>query len=65
MSDDEIYERIGELSDSTDPSERIVGLIIDEMTNRRGLRHEWDNIDPEIQLEIAEAWIEIVRGEIG
>jgi hypothetical protein len=30
----------------------IVEEVIDELTNRKGLRHEWDNVDVDIQLEI-------------
>lgn len=31
---------------------QIVEVIIDEITNRKGLRHQWDNIDDEVQAEI-------------
>lgn len=31
---------------------QIVEEVIDEMTNRKGLRHVWDNIDVDIQFEI-------------
>lgn len=31
---------------------QIVEEVIDEITNRKGLRHQWDNVDVEIQLEI-------------
>jgi hypothetical protein len=31
---------------------QIVEEVIDEITNRKGLRHQWDNVDTEIQLEI-------------
>lgn len=34
----------------------IVEAIIDDLTGRRGLRHEWDNIDDDIQEEIRKAW---------
>lgn len=33
-------------------SEIIVHDFIDVITNRKGLRHVWDNIDEEVQAEI-------------
>ena len=30
--------------------------VVDDLTNRKGLRHEWDNIDPRIQQEILDEW---------
>lgn len=34
--------------------------ILDDLTDRRGLRQEWEQIDDEIQDEIREEWVEIV-----
>lgn len=34
--------------------------IIDDLTNRKGLRHEFDNIDPDIQDEIKQEWASIL-----
>ncbi len=31
---------------------KIVSEVIDEITNRKGLRHQWDNVDVEVQDEI-------------
>jgi len=33
-------------------------------TDRGGLGDEWDNIDDDIQNEIIETWIEIVKKEL-
>jgi hypothetical protein len=33
-----------------------VERIVDDLTNRRGLRQEWENIDEEIQAEIKLGW---------
>jgi hypothetical protein len=38
----------------------VAAAIIDDLTDRKGLRHEFDNIDPDIQDEIKETWAEIV-----
>lgn len=41
-----------------------VKQIIDDMTDRRGLRQEWDAIDDDIQKEIRETWQKIVHEAI-
>jgi hypothetical protein len=41
-------------------SEQIVSDILNDFTDRRGLRQEWDNIEDDIKEEIICAWIEIV-----
>ena len=38
---------------------QAVDQIIDDLRGRRGLRHEWDQIDEEIRAEIRDRWIEI------
>lgn len=38
----------------------IVDKIVDDLTSRKGLRHQWDIIDDEIQAEIGQRWREIV-----
>lgn len=38
----------------------IVDAIIKDLTDRRGLRQEWDAIDDDIQDEIRNVWIQIV-----
>ena len=44
-------------------AQRIVERIIDDLTDRKGLRHEWDNIDELTQYEIAQEWQRIVDEE--
>lgn len=43
---------------------RIVDRIEKDLTNRRGLRHEWERIAPDIQQEIRDTWLLIVREEL-
>jgi len=45
-------------------ADRIVEAIIRDMTDRRGLRHEWDCIDWDIQKEILDTWRALVQAEI-
>jgi trans-2-enoyl-CoA reductase len=45
---------------SEEQAKRIVDAIISDLTDRRGLRQEWEEIDSDIQNEIREAWTRIV-----
>ena len=38
--------------------------IIEDLSDRRGLRHEWDAIDEDVQQEIRDAWTTIVEARI-
>lgn len=42
----------------------IVGEIIADITDRRGLRQAWDSIDEDIQREIRAAWRKIIEASI-
>jgi hypothetical protein len=42
----------------------VVGRILKDLTDRKGLRHVWDEIDETIQEEIYDTWLEIVDEEI-
>lgn len=42
-------------------AELIVDAIIDDLTDRRGLRQEWEGCDKEIQAEIKAEWMLIAR----
>lgn len=37
-----------------------VDKIVEDLTDRRGLRQEWENIDEEIQAEIKLAWAKVI-----
>jgi hypothetical protein len=41
-------------------AEAIVDAIINDLTDRRGLRQAWDQIDEGVQAEIRATWIEFV-----
>lgn len=43
-----------------DKAEKIVGAIIDDLSDRVGLREEWGQINGEIQQEIIGEWVNIV-----
>jgi hypothetical protein len=42
-------------------AEKIVDQIIENLTDRKGLRHGWDMCDPGIQAEIRSEWMLIAR----
>jgi len=41
--------------------EEIVFSILSDMTDRRNLRQAWESIDEDIQCEIIDEWIKIVK----
>lgn len=45
-------------------AEKIVKAILADMTDRRGLRQEWEQIDEDIQAEIKTTWTELVEKEL-
>lgn len=45
----------------TEKIELAVYRIISDLKDRRGLRHEWDQIDDDIKTEIRKEWIKIVE----
>ena len=58
------YERIKQLKSDHGSVSRVVVAIFNDFTDRRGLRQEFDQIDDETQVEIINAWIELVRKEL-
>lgn len=45
----------------TEKIELAVYRIISDLKDRRGLRHEWDQIDVDIKDEIRKEWIKIIE----
>lgn len=43
------------------PAARIVQALLDDLTDRRGLKWEWDKIDDDVKSEIIGAWERIVE----
>lgn len=48
----------------SDKAERIVRAIVRDITDRRGLRQEWEQIDEKTRKEIRATWAAIVRKEL-
>ena len=43
-------------------AEKVTDEILMDLTDRRGLRQEWEQIDPDIQDEIRATWIGLITG---
>ncbi len=41
--------------------ERVVAEILHDLNDRRGLKHEWQHIDPDVQAEIFAVWTALVK----
>lgn len=56
---------LGDVSvDAVPLARRIAYRILADMTDRRGLRQQWEQIDDDIQEEIIAAWIRLAEEEI-
>jgi hypothetical protein len=44
-------------------AERIVDAIINDLTDRSGIKHEWWGIDKKIREEIKQKWVDIVMAD--
>jgi hypothetical protein len=42
-------------------AEKIADLIIKDLSDRRGLGNEWEQIDEDIQKEIHKTWADIIE----
>ena len=58
------YKYAGGEKPSITKSEEIIFDIIDDLTDRRGLRQEWEDIDDEVKEEIIKTWIDLVDKKI-
>lgn len=47
--------------DIIDPIALAVAAIETDISDRRGLKHEWDEIDDEVKDEIRSMWAEIIK----
>lgn len=54
-----LHGNTGEIQPERTPLEKIIW----DLEGRRGLRQEWEQIDEEIQAEIAEEWTDILAEE--
>lgn len=45
----------------SDKAKKIVNLIIEDLRDRRGLKHEWNLIEDDIREEIISTWESIVN----
>ena len=50
---------------TTQQARAAVKAILDDLTDRRGLGQEWEQIDDDIQAEIRAAWVAILVQHFG
>ena len=55
------FEKFG--LNPADPVDVIVVNILEDITDRRGWRQEWDGFDDDVKREIVASWCAIIRGE--
>ena len=47
-----------------DKAQEIVDLLEEDLTDRRGLRQEFEQIDLDVQDDIRDTWAEIIRKKL-
>lgn len=45
-------------------AQQIVKDIIEDLSDRRGLRHEWEQIDDDVKVDIVSTWEAIVQAHL-
>ena len=60
---DEYYDHILK-NKKVSKSKEIVFSILNDLTDRRGLKQEFDQIDDDIKEELIETWIEITEKKL-
>ena len=58
---DEYYDYVLKDIEPNNKAKKAVFNIIHDLTDRRGLRQEFDQIDGDIQDEIIMKWLEIIK----
>ena len=48
-------------ADTEEMAAKAVAGILADLTDRRGLKHEWRQTEPDIQAEIVQEWQRIIR----
>jgi hypothetical protein len=45
----------------TTTAERIRDAILDDVTDRRGWRQEWEGFDDDVQEEVKQSWLDTIE----
>lgn len=61
---EEYYDHVLERSMAQTQAKKILFEIVADFTDRRGLRQEWEQIDDDIQEEILETWLQIIKSNL-
>ena len=63
--DQKYYDFIFKKNVNITKEEKIIFDIVYDLSDRRGLKQEWDNIDDDVKEEIIQKWINIVKKYLG
>lgn len=47
-----------------DLAQRVVAAVEQDLSDRRGLKREWERTDPDTLDEVRDRWAELVRGQL-
>jgi len=62
---DEYYNYILDNDEPDSKAKKAVFGIIHNLTDRRGIKHEFNRIDADIQDEIVDRWVKIIDNAMG
>jgi hypothetical protein len=51
---------VSERTSLAERAARAVNAIVEDLSDRRGLRQEWENIDEDVQIDIKLQWSKII-----
>lgn len=52
------------MSEKEKLARKIADAILQDVTDRRGWRQEWEGFDEDIQKEIKDTWVQIIKKEL-
>ena len=61
---DEYYDHVLKERPAPTKAKRLLFSIVEDFTDRRGLRQEWEKIDDDIQEEILQEWLDMIEREL-
>lgn len=61
---DEYYDHVLGRLRAVERWKVILFEIVADFTDRRGLRQEWEQIDEDVQEEILETWLKIIKSNL-
>lgn len=60
----DIYDKLEEYRKHGNAAQRAAAKIYSDISGRRGIGHELDSIDDDIQIEMLEEWVQCIEHEV-